>query len=193
MDRRRELVLQRLSRIGSLAAAEGAPQNIKFKGRPTGAMTIEAAIGTYMVRNNEVYDFRRMQDTYTRSGKDSKEQLSRQMSEYMTAIEESQLANAKPGLAYAGHDGDILQSGAEEKLERILENDPSARYQLRRYFTRPADGGAQSAYDRLDANRCSGFLLYSYNKNGVHSVLGEHITPGSSGGPVTSREFLSNA
>ena len=28
-------------------------------------------------------------------------------------------------------------------------------------------------YDKLDANRSAGFLLYSYNKGGMHSILAE--------------------
>ena len=65
-----------------------------------------------------------------------------------------------------------------QKIKKVLENDPSAQYQLRMYGKNEYIDG-HSAFDRLDENRCSGFLLYSYNKKGVHSVLGEHITPGS--------------
>lgn len=190
MDKRRELILQRLSRIGSLATAD-VPQNTKFKGKPAGAMTIEAAIGTYMMRDNKVYDLRSLQDTYTQGGKDSKYQelLSRQMSEYRTAIEENQLANARSGLFHDSYDSDkekpLSEKMLSEKLDRVLANDPSARYQLSKYYTKPKDG-ARSTYDKLDANRCSGFLLYSYDKNGVHSVLGEHITPGSKHGHIVN-------
>ena len=185
MNRRRELVLQRISRIGSLTAAESAPQNRKFRGKPPGTLSIEAAIGTY-------YDKRRQQDTYTPASKEPKqrerEQISGQMAEYMSAIEESQLANAREGLS---HPVTAQQTGAQ-KLEKALENDPSAKYQLDRY-RKHTDQDEQTVYDRLDANRCAGFLLYSYDKYGAHSVLGEHITPGSYGGRITSGDFITKA
>lgn len=47
----------------------------------------------------------------------------------------------------------------------------------------------QTPYDMLDVNRCAGFLLYSYNKKGTHSILGEDIKPGSYGGRITNGEF----
>ena len=185
MNRRRELVLQRISRIGSLTAAESAPQNRTFQGKPPGTLSIEAAIGTY-------YDQRKQQDTYKRASKEPKqrerEQLSGQMAEYLSAIEESQLANARAGLAHSATDEQI----AAQKLEKALENDPSAKYQLEKY-RKNTDRSAQTAYDRLDANRCAGFLLYSYDKYGAHSVLGEHITPGSYGGRITSGDFITKA
>lgn len=185
MNRRRELVLQRISRIGSLTAVQSAPQNRKFRGKPLGTLSIEAAIGTY-------YDQQKQQDTYTRTSKDPKqrerEQLSGQMTEYMSAIEESQLANARQGLAHHPED----EQTAAQKLEKALEHDPSAKYQLEKY-RKNADQDAQTAYDRLDANRCAGFLLYSYDKYGAHSVLGEHITPGSYGGRITSGDFITKA
>lgn len=185
MNRRRELVLQRISRIGSLTASESAPQNRKFRGKPPGTLSIEAAIGTY-------YDKRRQQDTYTPASKEPKqrerEQISGQMAEYLSAIEESQLANAREELAHSATE----EQTAAQKLEKALEHDPSARYQLEKYH-KNANQDAQTAYDRLDANRCAGFLLYSYDKYGAHSVLGEHITPGSYGGRITSGDFITKA
>ena len=185
MNRRRELVLQRISRIGSLTGINSAPQNSKFHGKPPGTMSIEAAIGTY-------YNQHRQQDTYTRTSKDPKqrerEQLSGQMAEYLSAIEESQLANTREGLAHPATDEQI----EAQKLEKALENDSSAKYQFEKYH-KTTDPDAQTAYDRLDANRCAGFLLYSYDKYGAHSVLGEHITPGSYGGRITSGDFITKA
>lgn len=41
----------------------------------------------------------------------------------------------------------------------------------------PVDDGWQqaNAYDRLDVNRTEGYLLYSYDKQGTHSILGRDI------------------
>lgn len=47
----------------------------------------------------------------------------------------------------------------------------------------------QTPYDMLDVNRCAGFLLYSYDKHGTHTILGEDIKPGSYGGRITNGEF----
>lgn len=174
MNRRRELALQRVSRIGSIAAADNISQNTKYKSSQTGAhtSTIEAALGTYLIRDNKVYDLRG-QDTYIQgygnSGSEAQGQLSRQMKEYisMSSAEESQLAHAK---------SDLERRAAEhiniKKYEEALAKDPSAQYQLSRYHKKDEE----TDFDRLDANRCSGFLLYSYNKKGVHSVLGEHLS-----------------
>lgn len=179
MNRRRE-ILQRVSRIGGIAAVEGIPQISKLRNKSSDAFTtrtIEAALGTYMLKDGEVYSVR-YQDTYTPgyggSGKNEQEQLSRQMDEYMSVLEENQLNNAKSEL-----EG---RRAAEQlnikKFEEALAKDPSAQYQLSRY----QKNKNQSDFDALDANRCSGFLLYSYDKNGIHSVLGEHVAYGGYGG-----------
>ena len=177
MNRRRELALQRVSRIGSIAAVDNISQNTKYKDSQTGARTstIEAAIGTYLMRGSELYDLRG-QDTYIHgygeSGSGAQDQLSQQMKEYisMSSAEESQLANAKSDLERR-----VAEHINIRKYEEALAKDPSAQYQLNRYHKK-AD---ETDFDRLDANRCSGFLLYSYNKKGVHSVLGEHLSFGS--------------
>ncbi|MCX4375155.1 MAG: hypothetical protein OSJ61_03195 [Lachnospiraceae bacterium] len=179
MNRRRELALHRVARIGSIAAVDNVSQNTKYKSSQTGSQlqtnTIEAALGTYMLHTDEVYDLRG-QDTYTHgygdSGSDAQGQLSRQMKEYisMTSAEENQLAHAKSDLERRASDHINIK-----KFEEALAKDPSAQYQLGRYHKK----GNESDFDRLDANRCSGFLLYSYNKKGVHSVLGEHLSFGS--------------
>ena len=189
MNKRRELILQRLSRIDSIQTAQSNPRATKFRGRPEGALSIEAAIGTYMTGTPNAVDMYMKQDVYTKSRSGQKkqmsQQMSRQMAEYMAVAEESQLANARSELS----DNAAMD---EEALQKILEADPSAKYQLTKYG-RKAQPENLTVYDRLDADRCEGFLLYSYNKRGVHSVLGEHITPGSYGGLITSGEFISKA
>ncbi len=176
VNRRRELVLQRVSRIGNIAATDNISQNTKYRSSQTGdriqTNTIEAALGTYMMRGTEIYDLRG-EDTYTHgygeSGSNAQGQLSRQMKEYlsMASAEESQLANAKSDLERR-----VAEHINIRKFEEALAKDPSAQYQLSRYHK----NGEETDFDRLDANRCSGFLLYSYNKKGVHSVLGEHLS-----------------
>lgn len=179
MNRRRELTLQRLSRIGGIAAVEDISQKSKLRNKSTSAFTtrtIEAALGTYMMKVDEVYNVR-YQDSYTssygNSGKNEQEQLSRQMDEYRSSLEEN-LANAKSELEgkRAAEQLNII------KFEEALAKDPSAQYQLSKYKKKDN----KSDYDALDANRCSGFLLYSYDKKGVHSVLGEHLPYGGYGG-----------
>ncbi len=63
-----------------------------------------------------------------------------------------------------------------QKLIKALENDESARYQYRTYkhFYEPA-----TDFDRLDAHREDGFLLYSYSKYGTHSTLGAEQDTGA--------------
>lgn len=179
VNRRRELALQRVSRIGSIAAVDNISQNTKYKSSHTGARihtnTIEAALGTYRMHNDEVYDLRG-EDAYIHgyggSGSETQDQLSKQMKEYLslTSAEEDQLANAKSDLERR-----VAEHLNIKKYEDALANDPSAQYQLSMYHKK----GEETDFDRLDANRCSGFLLYSYNKKGVHSVLGEHLSFGN--------------
>lgn len=173
MNRRREMAIQRVARIGGLTAVESVTQNAKHKNKASTAFTIEAALGAYMVKDKEVYgaDFK---DTCT-SGQggrqqNDKDQLSRQMKEYESVLEESRLANAKSEME-AGYSAGQLNI---KKFEEALAKDPSAQYQYSRYRKKIGE----SDFDRLDANRCSGFLLYSYDRKGVHSVLGEHMAPG---------------
>ena len=129
MNRRRELTLQRVSRIGGITARDRYPQNTKE--RTTNAFTIEEALGTYMVKEDTVYDFRR-QDTYTQSDGDSRkndqEQFARQMKEYQSAADQNQLANAKSDLERRAADRINIK-----KFEEALAKDPSAQYQLSRY------------------------------------------------------------
>ncbi|MDE6363863.1 MAG: hypothetical protein K2O40_13155 [Lachnospiraceae bacterium] len=176
MNRRRELALQRVSRIGGLTAVDSYQQNAKHKGSSAYARTIEAALGTYLMKDHQVYDLRG-QDTYTRSygdaGSDAQEQLARQMKEYVSVAEESQLANAKSDLERRAADHIHIK-----KFEEALAKDPSAQYQFSRYHKIEDE----TDFDWLDANRCSGFLLYSYNKKGIHSVLGEQYSSGNYGG-----------
>lgn len=169
MNRRRELTLQRVSRIGGLSAVESIPQNTRFKKSTSGAfttLTIEAALGAYMTKGEDMY---RREDAYIPSYGDPKkneqELISRQMDAYVSSAEESRLVNAKSQLE-AKHAAEKMNI---KKFEEALAKDPSAQYQLSRYKKK----NNKSDYDALDANRCSGFLLYSYNKRGTHSVLGE--------------------
>lgn len=191
MNRNRELTLQRLSRIGDLAAVDSVARVEEkaealgtTKGKPVGVLTIEAALGAYLSGKKNAHDL------YINTSKDLKQQLSHQMAEYLVTLEESQHANAK-----AGDTNDEQQKALEEerqkKTEKILRTNKSARYQFAHY--RKEEKEELSVYDKLDANRCSGFLLYSYDKNGVHSVLGENISPSSYGGRITSGSFASKA
>lgn len=191
MNKSREMTLQRLSRIGDLAAAESVTHvekpvmvSMVIKGKPVGTLTIEAALGAYLSGK------KRVQDVYINTSKDPKQQLSYQMAEYMVTLEESQHANAKAGDT-DGKSQEELEQERQKKTEQILKTNKSARYQFAHY--RKQEKEELSVYDKLDANRCSGFLLYSYDKNGVHSVLGENISPGSYGGRITSGSFASKA
>lgn len=199
MNRRRELTLQRLARIGALPASEHVVQTQRVavekpetvvKLRPAGAMSIEAMLNTYMKRQKSVFDLRTQQDSYVSTVKNPKQQLSQQMAEYMAAIEESQLANARAGVSYDKSAAEFDKEN-QEKAEKVLKTDRSAGYQLEHY--KKKEETPSSVYDQLDENRCPGFLLYSYDKNGSHSVLGENRNPGSYNGRVTGGGFVSKA
>ena len=193
MNRRRELTLQRLARIGALPATEIVVKVEKpetaTKLKPVGTLTIEAALNAYMMRPKSVYDLRAQQDSYVSTSKDPKQHLSHQMAEYMAAIEESQLANARAGIHY--DKSTELDEESKEKAQEVLKTDKSARYQIEHY--KKKQEVQSTVYDMLDENRCPGFLLYSYDKNGTHSVLGENISPSSYGGRITSGGFVSKA
>lgn len=191
MNKNRELTLQRLSRIGGLAAVESAARaenpkviSMVIKGRPVGTLTIEAALGAYLSGKKSA------QDAYINTSKDPKQQLSYQMAEYMSTLEESQLANAKAEDTDDKSE-DLLEEERRKKTEQILKTNKSARYQFAHY--RKQEKEELSVFDKLDANRCSGFLLYSYDKNGIHSVLGENRNPGGYGGRITNEGFVSKA
>ena len=184
MNKNRELTLQRLSRIGGLTDVESVTHienpmavSMVIKGKPVGTLTIEAALGAYLSGKKSA------RDAYIQTSKDPRQQLSHQMAEYMVTLEESQHANAKVG--------DTDEEERQKKTEQILKTNKSARYQFAHY--RKQEKEELSVYDKLDANRCSGFLLYSYDKNGIHSVLGENRNPGGYGGRITNEGFVSKA
>jgi hypothetical protein len=131
--RKRELTLQRVSRIGSLPSVEGVPVNVKFKGKPQGVLTIEEALALYM------YDTCKHQEVFI------------------------------------------------PKIRRTRQHNNHRQHRPHN------DNSQQTVYDRMDANRCAGFLLYSYDRRGAHSVLGENITPGSCGGGNMGGEFKMKA
>lgn len=140
MKRKRD-ALQRISRIGGIHAAQGVTANERFRGRPIGAMSIEAAINTYMagISSPIMLGFCLRQDICVRTADETEQYIVQQMPGAVISVEES------------GSDSD------KEALP---------------------DKGMMIIYDALDANRCSGFLFYSYNKHGVHSVLGEYMNEG---------------
>lgn len=157
MNRRREIALQRISRIGSLPAVESVTQT-KFKGRPIGSISIEAAINKYMDKKENESQVIEHRDKYIKTSNNQQQQTSDmivgQMSEYMSMLEECRHVNIRRGK-------DIEESAANIKTKKIYSG----------YYEKPeAEPGK---YDNLDANRCPAFLLYSYDKNGVHSTLGE--------------------
>lgn len=47
----------------------------------------------------------------------------------------------------------------------------------------------QNAFERLDCSCAEGYLLYSYNKQGTHSIIGHDNQPRTYGGRITSGEF----
>lgn len=55
------------------------------------------------------------------------------------------------------------------------------------------DSQQENAFDQLDANRTAGYLLYSYDKRGVHSILGEDIRPGGYGDRITVGNYANKA
>lgn len=52
-----------------------------------------------------------------------------------------------------------------------------------------SDIWSQNAFDRLDCSRAEGYLLYSYNRQGTHSIIGHDNQPGTYGGRITSGDF----
>ena len=153
MDRKRELVLQRLSRIDSLSVSSYVAENEKFKGQPVGTMSIEAAIGTYIMTN--------------------------QMADYMSVLEESRIISIKKGI-------DVVKDNTDDNITDLQDLSKANKLY-------ESKNNTSAIYDKLDANRCAGFLLYSYNKNGIHSVLGEHLTPGGYGGFIITADFFTKA
>ncbi len=55
------------------------------------------------------------------------------------------------------------------------------------------DSQQENTFDQLDANRTAGYLLYSYDKRGGHSILGEDIRPGGYGDHITVGDYANKA
>lgn len=62
-------------------------------------------------------------------------------------------------------EGQCRKNAREQQALKKKEKQPAAAPK--------AEPHCAQDFDRLDANRTEGFLLYSYDKHGVHSVLGE--------------------
>ena len=122
MNRRKELTLQRLSKLDEFELESNSITEVTFKEKPVGAMTIEAAMGMYMCVLNHGHV------EIARQGKF--------------------LVNAKGSKSETGN-------SSENNILHVTEN-------------------TTKMYDKLDANRSAGFLLYSYNKDGMHSTLAEY-------------------
>lgn len=121
----------------------------------------------------------------------------------------------QPGNNHAGCDktdseGEIDRYMAVVKvsqLENQRRRDAKERIQIRNQDKKhrgragataqslPCDAGQQqeNALDRLDVNRTEGYLLYSYDQTGAHSILGRDIRPGSYGGRITMGNYAQKA
>lgn len=160
MNRKRKLTLQRVSRIGSLTSVEVIPVNVKFKGRPIGSLTIEAAIALY------IHDASKRQDVFITKFRKTKH------------LHDSHSHN-NHSHSSRSHDGHSHNSHSHSK--HVHNSQPHTH------------SGHRVSYDMLDANRCAGFLLYSYDKNGAHSVLGENAAPGGYGRRTDGENFIMKA
>lgn len=154
MTKRRD-TLQRISRIDSIYTAQDMMAAEIPCGHFVGMMTIEAVLDLYMAEISSpiIINFCLLPEQYREARADGKGSV-------------AFLDGDKAGVtSLDGREGASLLSGGYE--------DAAAA---------EPDGGGEApraeVYDLLDANRGSGFLFYSYDKHGIHCILGEQRAGG---------------
>ncbi|MBE5876975.1 MAG: hypothetical protein E7290_08840 [Lachnospiraceae bacterium] len=105
-------------------------------------------------------------------------------SHYLTVVEVSQMANQRR------RDAEERATGKDEKEQRKSEmiHPDSIERKTRR------DELRRNAFERLNISVSqAGYLLYSYDKAGELSIMGDDITPGTYGDQITHGDFTENA
>ncbi len=147
MTKRRD-TLQRISRIDNIYTARDSMEAQIPCGHFVGIMTIEAVLDLYMTEISSpiIINFCLLPEQYRESRTDGE----------------------RAGVPVDGNKAGMALSGADMDTAAAAGDDESAG----RFSDAAAVLPQPELYDRLDANRGSGFWFYSYDKHGVHSILG---------------------
>lgn len=169
LNRERENTLARLSRLAGYQSVEQqttpSVENHQIKGRPVGAMSIDAAMGTLWG-----------QAIATQIGEkqdEKSESINNQLEGYKTVIEEAK----QSGKLADDNEVKELKAVKVKNDEKSWESYINNRMEMigKRKTTKIYP------FDVLDQNRSDVFLLYSYDKRGFHSTLGASTNRSTSG------------
>ncbi len=160
MTKRRD-TLQRISRIDNIHTVQYEMQEDVPCGRFIGFMTIEAVLDLYMTEISSpiMINFCLLPEQYRK----------RQEKERLLSTPASVLSTA------------VMLSPFPEERFVESENQAEALSLSDKEDTNPELAEEQKMtflYDALDENRGSGFLFYSYDRHGAHSILGEQRAGG---------------
>ena len=105
-------------------------------------------------------------------------------SHYLTVVEVSQIANQRKRDAEERAAG---KDGKEQRKSELIHPDSIERKTRR-------DELRRNAFERLNISvNQAGYLLYSYDKAGELSIMGDEITPGTYGDQITHGDFTGKA
>lgn len=155
MTKRRGTDLQRLSRIENISSTDRLENDGKStsqqRGHPVAVMTIEAAIAIFLSEICDTVDWCILQGGYIGNfNGNGKRQVT---AEYRQEL--------------------------IDKLARALEKDASARYQFSHYGMLKELEHVLGGGIAVSTDSDGGFMLYSYDKYGEASILGEYAPSGT--------------
>ena len=142
-------------------------------------ISIEEAIGHYMQAAQLVTpQVEQSSQKPSANSKESDREARHQT--YMTVVEASQIESCRRRDA---REQNISQNGKKKGRAGATEQS----------LPTDADSQKANAFEQLDVNRTAGYLLYSYDKRGIHSILGEDIRPGCYGDRITDGDYTNKA
>lgn len=167
-------VLLRLSKVADIKAQATTAQELR-----NDAPGIAEMIQRYL--NNPAFSIASLEKP-PRSWREAKRDAT--TSHYLTVVEVSQIANQRR------RDAEERATGKDEKEQRKSEriHPDSIERKLRR------DELRHNAFDRLNTTvEDAGYLMYSYDKSGELSIMGDESIPGTYGDQFTYGDFTEDA
>ena len=166
-------LLHRLSRIDDVRTYQQLEQRLDIKENRRTSMSMQEALALYLQSIAPAIVPKLPKEEHRGKTDSNKRQESPGT---MEVVEVYRLANQRK------------QDAKERTKDRKYPKEISAE-ELRELEENTSNIWLQNAFDRLDCSRAEGYLLYSYNKQGTHSIIGHDNQPGTYGGRITSGDF----
>lgn len=170
-------LLHRLSRIDDVCTYQQLERRLDIKENRRTSMSMQEAMALYL-QSIAPAIVPKLPIEGQKGKTDSKKQ--QESPGAMEVVEVYRLANQR-------------KQDAKERTKEKKQDKEKNVNELSQQQENVSDIWSQNAFERLDCSCAEGYLLYSYNKQGAHSIIGHDNQPGTYGGRITSGEFGTKA